>query len=454
MLSAELVAVVDGCADGAVVIDADHRILHFNDAYARLVGRSRLQLKRRVADGARCSDLLPLSLCADACVGCRAVDSALPIRIDRVSLRDQLPVHGSVAELVPDVQELQVSATPLDGGLVLETYRDTTAESRLHARWREAIRKEREQNAELERVVEARTSELVHANDELRRTQSHLVQQEKMSSLGLLVAGVAHEINNPINFIVCNLPFLEQYVHALEQLLEALESAVSPSAHDAIDELRRALDIEYLSHDAPSLMQSIRNGAQRAAAIVGDLRTFSHGGDEHDGAFDLIAGLETTLNLVRPLLGPKVELIRDLVPVPPLVGQAGQINQVFMNLVSNGIQAVVARPDRMGGAVTVRTFTDPGFVRVEVADEGVGILPEHRDHIFDPFFTTKPVGEGTGLGLSISYGIVERHGGQMTFTSEPGRGTTFVVRLPLPGPPPDAEDETLHDSPKFPESEL
>ena len=454
MLSAELVAVVDGCADGAIVVDADHHVLHFNDAYARLVGRSRLQVKRRIADGARCSDLLPLSLCAHACVGCRATGSGLPIRVDRVSPRELLPINGSIADLVPDVQELQVCATPLAGGLVLETYRDTTAEARLHTRWREAIRKEREHNAELERVVADRTSELVLANDELRRAQSHLVQQEKMSSLGLLVAGVAHEINNPINFIVCNLPFLEQYVRALEQMLEALESAVSPTAHDAIDELRRALDIEYLSHDAPSLMQSIRTGAQRAAAIVGDLRTFSHGGDEHDGTFDLIAGIETTLNLVRPLLGPSVELVRELQPLPELVGQAGRMNQVFMNLLTNAIQAVVARPDQLGGVVTVRSRVEPGFVRVEVADEGIGILPEHRDRIFDPFFTTKTVGEGTGLGLSISYGIVERHGGQMTFTSEPGRGTTFVVRLPLPASDRDSEDETMHDAPRFSESEL
>ncbi len=433
MLSAELRAVVDGHADGAVVIDADHRVLHFNDAYARLVGRSRLRLKQHVAEGARCSDLLPLNVCKSACVACRATDAGMSIRIDRVSLAEPLVPTASVATVISDVQELQVTATPLGGGLVLETYRDTTAEARLHARWREAMRLERERKTELEHLVASRTADLVRANEELVRTQGHLVQQEKMSSLGLLVAGVAHEINNPINFIVCNLPFLEQYVHALEQLVDSLESAISPTAHDAIDELRRALEIDYLRADAPHLLQSIRNGAQRAGALVADLRTFSRGGTEKDVPVDLVDGIENTLSLVRPLLGTDIAFERALERISAVSGQAGQLNQVFMNLVTNAIQAIRTRGG--AGVVSIRTVEEAANVRVEVADDGVGIAPADQAHIFDPFFTTKPVGEGTGLGLSISYGIVERHGGTMTFVSELGRGTRFTVRLPkiLPG---------------------
>ena len=430
MISDELRAVVDGHADGAALIDAEHRVVHFNDGYARLVGLSRLRLRQRIAEGARCSDLVPLTVCKSACVGCRALDGKVPLRVDRVGLVTPVDASDSVATMVNDVHELQVAATPLGDGIVLETYRDTTAESRLHTRWREAIRRERERKAELEEIVALRTADLVRANDELRKTQGHLVQQEKMSSLGLLVAGVAHELNNPINFIVCNLPFLEQYVHALEQLVEALEAAISPTAHDAIDELRRALEIEYLRSDSPQLLQSIRNGAQRAAAIVADLRTFSRSGEERSVPVDLVTGIESTLNLVKPLLSSHMTIVRRLTPVAPISGHAGQLNQVFMNLVTNAIQAVAARGDDAPGTITIRTSEDDTHVTVEVADDGVGIPPEHRPRIFDPFFTTKAVGQGTGLGLSISYGIVERHGGAMTFTTEVGRGTTFAVRIP------------------------
>lgn len=436
MLSAELRAVVDGHADGAAVIDADHRLLYFNDGYARLAGRSRVRLQQRIDEGARCSDILPLSVCEHECVGCRALQSGLPLRVDRVGLTQPVELNASVAEIYTDVQELRVAATPLDGGLVLETYRDTTAESRLHARWREAIRKEREQKAELNQLVAARSADLVRTNEALRRTEAHLVQQEKMSSLGLLVAGVAHEINNPINFIVCNLPFLEQYVHALEQLVESLETAISPAAHDAIDELRRALEIEYLRNDAPQLMQSIRNGAQRAAAIVADLRAFSRGGGERDVVVDLVAGIDTTINLLRPTLsGTDIAIERHYgatQPVGRISGQPGQLNQVFMNLIGNAIHAVKTRPagDPRPGKVVVRLVDEELHVRIEVEDNGAGIAEEHRARVFDPFFTTKPVGQGTGLGLSISYGIVERHGGTMQFSSELHRGTTFTVRLP------------------------
>jgi signal transduction histidine kinase len=279
------------------------------------------------------------------------------------------------------------------------------------------------------RVLE-RTVELRRANEELKRTQAHLVQSEKLSSLGQLVAGIAHELNNPINFIFGNVDFLRRYVEQLITLVEACEArVVDPAARAAVAQLKEEVDYEFLKEDVDKLLKSVRSGAERTAAIVRDLRAFSRLGESEFKEFDLVGGIQTTLNLLRPVLRDRVNVHTDFGPLPQVMGNAGHLNQVFMNLITNAAQAIKGKGDIY---VTVRA--DSTHVKVVIRDTGPGIPEDVRSKIFDPFFTTKPVGEGTGLGLSISHGIVQKHHGTIEVDSKPGEGATFTVELPLRPP--------------------
>ncbi|MEB2344713.1 MAG: ATP-binding protein [Deltaproteobacteria bacterium] len=262
--------------------------------------------------------------------------------------------------------------------------------------------------AKLNETLEARVEERTR---ELRDTQALLVQSEKMRTLGQLVAGVAHELNNPIGFVHANLKLLEEYVAKL----------VSIQEHGGDDTRVREAIAKLLSRS--------REGTQRVKQIVADLRSFSRMDQAELQEVDLNGEIEGTIKLMEPRAKCGIEVQRDFGELPRVRCHAGQLNQVFMNLLINACDAMGDQ-----GRIRVRTrVLDAGHVRLEFADEGPGIPPEMRDRVFEPFFTTKPVGQGTGLGLSLSHGIIERHGGRIWVEAEPGAGSRFVIELPVGG---------------------
>jgi signal transduction histidine kinase len=286
----------------------------------------------------------------------------------------------------------------------------------------------------LEDKVRVRTEQLRAANEELQAayrdlqaTQVQLIQREKMASVGQLVAGVAHELNNPIGFVYSNVGTLEDFVKRLRAILDVYRAApLAEPAQARVDEEWKALKIDYALKYVDSMIEGIREGAERARKIVRDLRVFARTDADVWQAVDLHAELESSLTLVNHLLKERVTVHRNFGPLPTVECVRSQIDQVFLNLLANAAQAITGP-----GAITLETRVEHGDAVVTIGDTGPGIRPDVMGRIFDPFFTTKPVGEGTGLGLSISYEIVKKHGGEIRADSPPGGGATFTLRLPL-----------------------
>jgi two-component system NtrC family sensor kinase len=280
--------------------------------------------------------------------------------------------------------------------------------------------------------LERRNAELARRKTELERLQAQIVHSEKMASLGQLAAGVAHELNNPAGFIYGNMDFLGEAVNAVERLLTLYDSAhLSEATRAQVAALKEEIDYENTVSDLRSMIMDCREGADRIRSVVQNLRTFSRLDEAEFKQVDLHEGIDSTVRLLsRYYSGGRIELVREYGELPLVDCYAGQLNQVWMNLLANAAQAV---EQSGGGRVVIQTYVERETVMVAITDDGVGIAPEHVRKIFDPFFTTKPVGEGTGLGLSVTYSIVERHGGFLRVRSRPGQGTTFVVGLPKEG---------------------
>jgi len=259
--------------------------------------------------------------------------------------------------------------------------------------------------AKLNETLEARVEERTR---ELRDTQDQLMQAEKLKSLGQLVAGVAHELNNPIGYVHANMQLLDEYVRKL------------------VEGQKTESDTERIRDAIEKLIRRSREGTERVKQIVQDLRTFSRMDHAELQEADLHEEIERTLGLMEPQFKGGVRVEKQYGDIPRVRCYPGQLNQVFLNLLMNSCDALGGE-----GTITIRTARGPLGVRLEFGDDGPGIPPELQGRLFDPFFTTKPVGKGTGLGLSLSHGIIERHGGRIHVESHPGRGATFVIELPL-----------------------
>jgi signal transduction histidine kinase len=289
-------------------------------------------------------------------------------------------------------------------------------------------------NIQLHIEQHRRLDELQRLNLQLEEAQNHLLQSEKMASIGQLAAGVAHEINNPIGFVHSNLGTLEKYVQdtfALLDLYERAESSISDAGILAtIKTAKEILDLAFLKEDLRELIGESKDGITRVKKIVQNLKDFSHvdASDEWNVS-DLHKGLDSTLNIVSNEIRYKADVVKEYGDIPSVQCLPSQLNQVFMNLLVNASNAIEEH-----GTITIRTGQQGDEVWVEVADTGKGIKTEHLKRIFDPFFTTKPIGKGTGLGLSLSYGIVLKHHGRIEVQSEVGQGTAFRVWLPVKQP--------------------
>lgn len=282
---------------------------------------------------------------------------------------------------------------------------------------------------------------------ELRQNYTHYLQTEKMASLGQLVAGLAHEINNPVNFIYGNLQYVQEHAQALLHLVQLYQTHY-PRPVEAIQAAAEASDLDFLLTDLPKLLESMQVGTERIRQIVLSLRNFSRLDEAELKAVDIHAGLDSTLMLLQHRIKatsqrPAIVVIKEYGALPPIKCYPGPLNQVFMNILANAIDAVeeasaMAQSEAINvrpGQITLRTLLkDDQQVHIEIADNGLGMPEVIQSRIFDPFFTTKAIGKGTGLGLSISYQIIiEKHGGMLTFVSTTGEGTTFRMQLPLHG---------------------
>ncbi len=266
---------------------------------------------------------------------------------------------------------------------------------------------------------------LNEAHEDLKRTQQQLLHSEKMASLGRLVAGVAHELNNPISFVLGNVHALERYAERLASYIEAVHAG---RAADDLARLRAELRVDRLLEDLPSLIEGTLEGAERTRDIVDSLKRFSVIDRDQDQPFNLTEVIERAVLWVTKASRERFRVSMDLPEGITVAGKPGQIQQVVMNLVQNAADATAEVAD---GLLHISAAKAGDSIEVRFEDNGPGIAPASLGHVFEPFFTTKPIGKGTGLGLTISYGLIEQHGGRLTAANAPEGGAVLTMSLPL-----------------------
>ncbi len=406
-------SIIDKNADAILVMDMKGTVCFANPSAENLFKCPKEQLMGQEVFGCLVSELPTCEFDKEIVAG----------NGDRDVVVVQSQVEISCQNGEKAIGEMRVVETEWDGDVAfIATLRDITARKKAEAELRS-------KNQQLQRTL-----------SELQQTQAQLVQSEKMSSLGLLVAGVAHEINNPVNCIYGNISYANQYVDDLLHLL-SLYAEHYPEPVEEIREEIEATELDFLMEDLPKLLTSMKVGADRICAIVKSLRNFARHDEAQKKSVDLHEGIDSTLLILQNRLKPKgsfpgIEIEKHYGALPKIDCHAGKLNQVFMNILANAIDAL-EEETRLGQLsqprIQIRTeLVNSQRVRICLSDNGPGIPAAAKKQLFDPFFTTKPVGKGTGLGLSISYQIVvEQHGGTLECISAPGEGTTFAIEIPI-----------------------
>ena len=298
-------------------------------------------------------------------------------------------------------------------------------------------KKVRTLNSKLEMLVEERTKELEKSLKTLKNTQRQLIQSEKLNSLGLLSAGIAHEINNPISFIMSNIKTIDEYAQILKKILDryiALETGIAPSRQTKkiklllqnIQEIKSEEDMNYILNDIDNLISETYQGTIRIKDIVNNLRTFAYVDATPKQKTNVNHEIETALKIAHNELKYKCNVYKKFGNIPLILCYPTELNQVFLNLIVNAAQAIKEKGD-----ITIETKVKDNNVIIKITDTGIGISKKSLNKIFDPFFTAKQAGKGTGLGLYVSHGIVEKHNGTINVNSKPGKGTSFTIKLPI-----------------------
>ncbi|HEY9848295.1 MAG TPA: ATP-binding protein [Leptolyngbyaceae cyanobacterium] len=378
------------------------------------------------------------------------MDTEIIAGVGETATEDKICVVQTHVEVIrQDRQELlaemRVVETEWEGeGAYLVSLRDITERKQTEAALRRSEARFREQATQLKETL-----------NELQRTHEQLVQSEKMSSLGLLIAGIAHEINNPVNFINGNLEHINQYTRELLGLLKLYQHHY-PYPIREIQTEKESVDLDFIIDDLPKILSSMKLGVERICQIVVSLRKFTRIDEAEMKPLDIHEGIDSTLLILqnrltcqvgakeRGKVNPQIRIVKEYSQIPEVECYGGSINQVLMNIISNAIDALEdynlqRSPEEIAtdpSIIKIRTqMCDRDYVTIKITDNGPGIIEDIKKRIFDPFFTTKPVGKGTGLGLSISYQIiVDKHGGELKCNSQVGQGTEFSIKIPIRQP--------------------